>query len=232
MYKDQFQVHRTLWLCCMWHWKRWRWYTGAVCWISNSEHSWSTGGVPTVPDSVHTGSGTVGYPLITALYLSSQGARGGTSGCIPLTAPPTAHSHLLGQSPWEKGLRALSRIRHLWLTTAVWIAWPGRAVWLWHSFPSVARVPPVAPSAKSAGVTRFSLCPVVSASVTGAIAAVCLTGAAELGVDVAGPSLPVCHRVATILTLSLDLVPILFQSPDQHGAGRAMVSTQVVFTTL
>ncbi len=71
----------------------------------------------------------------------------------------------------------------------------------------VGQVPPVAPSAKSAGVALVSLCPVVSASETGVIAAVCLTGAAELGVDVAGPSLPVCPRVTTIL-IDLYLVSI------------------------
>ncbi len=35
----------------------------------------------------------------------------------------------------------------------------------------------------------------------GANVAVCLTGAAELGVDMAGPSLSVCPRVATMVVL-------------------------------
>ncbi len=64
----------------------------------------------------------------------------------------------------------------------------------------------MAPPAGSAEVVLFSLRSFVPASEEGANAAVCLTGAAEPGVDVEGPSLPVCPHVTT------------------------MVSTQVVFT--
>ncbi len=42
---------------------------------------------------------------------------------------------------------------------------------------------------------------VAPASGIGADVATYLTGAAELGVDVAGPSLPVCLLVATIVSL-------------------------------
>ncbi len=93
----------------------------------------------------------------------------------------------------------------------------------------VARVPPTAPLARSAGVSLISLCPVVSTSVTGAIVALCLTRAAELGVDMVGPSLPICPHVATILVLSGSGFN-RFQSYDQCGAGRTMVLTPVVFS--
>ncbi len=61
----------------------------------------------------------------------------------------------------------------------------------------------MAPSARSAGVALILFPPVVLASEAGTIAAVCLTGAEGLGVDVTSPSLPtVCLHVATILVLS------------------------------
>ena len=59
----------------------------------------------------------------------------------------------------------------------------------------------MAPPAGSAEVALFLLRPFVQASEEGAKAAVCLIGAAELGVDVAGPSLPVFPRVATMVVL-------------------------------
>ncbi len=43
--------------------------------------------------------------------------------------------------------------------------------------------------------------PLAPASGVGADVAACLTGAAEIGVDVAGPSLPVCPLVATMMSL-------------------------------
>ena len=43
--------------------------------------------------------------------------------------------------------------------------------------------------------------PVTPASGVGADVSACLTGAAELGVDVAGPSFPVCPLVATMISL-------------------------------
>ncbi len=43
--------------------------------------------------------------------------------------------------------------------------------------------------------------PLALALGVGADVAICLTGAAELGVDVAGPSLPVCPLVATMISL-------------------------------
>ena len=55
-------------------------------------------------------------------------------------------------------------------------------------FPAyVVRFPPVAPPVKSAEVVLPSLCSIAPASEVGANAAVCLTGAAELGEDVEGP---------------------------------------------
>ncbi len=66
----------------------------------------------------------------------------------------------------------------------------------------VAWAPPVAPPVRLTGVALVSFRPVGPASEAGAIAAVCLTSVAELGVDVAGPSRPVCPGVATILVLS------------------------------
>ncbi len=67
----------------------------------------------------------------------------------------------------------------------------------------VARVPPVAPSARLACIYLVSLRPVISASVTDAIAAVCLMSSAELSVEVAGPLFPVCPRIATIYRVSI-----------------------------
>ena len=65
-----------------------------------------------------------------------------------------------------------------------------------------------------------------------------LTGAAVFGVDVAGPSLPVCLRVATILVLSqfgfngvsIWVQCFLFLSPDQCDTGCATEKTMVVPT--
>ncbi len=87
----------------------------------------------------------------------------------------------------------------------------------------------MAPPVRSAEVVLPSLCPVAPASEVGANVAVCLTGAAELGVDVAGPSLPVCPRVATMVMLFRSGFR-LYQSLYWHDAGRTMGSTQVVLT--
>ena len=87
----------------------------------------------------------------------------------------------------------------------------------------------MAPSVRSAEVVLFSLRLIIPALEKGANAAMCLTGAAELGVDVAGASLPVCPRVAIMVVLfwpGFGLLRIL----DQHGVGRTMVSTQLVFS--
>ncbi len=62
----------------------------------------------------------------------------------------------------------------------------------------VIRFPPVAPPVGSVEVVLPSLHPVAPASEVGANATVYLTGAAELGVYVAGPPLPVCPRVTTM----------------------------------
>ncbi len=87
----------------------------------------------------------------------------------------------------------------------------------------------VVPPLGSAEVVLLPLRPVVPASEEGANAAVCLAGAAELGVDVAGLSLPVCPRVTAMVVLfwsGFGSLRIL----DQHDAGHTMVSTQVVFS--
>ena len=63
----------------------------------------------------------------------------------------------------------------------------------------VVGFPPVALPVGSAKVDLPSLRPIAPALEVGANAAVCLTGAAELGVDVAGPSLPVRPRVSTMV---------------------------------
>ncbi len=63
----------------------------------------------------------------------------------------------------------------------------------------------------------------------GANAAVCLTGAAELGVDVAGPSLHVCPHAATMVVWFWSGFKFS-QNLYLHGAGCTMVSTQVVLT--
>ncbi len=59
----------------------------------------------------------------------------------------------------------------------------------------------MAPPFGLAEVVQFSLRPVAPASEVGANAVVCLTGTAELGVYVAGPSLPVCPCVTTMVVL-------------------------------
>ncbi len=87
----------------------------------------------------------------------------------------------------------------------------------------------MAPPAGLAEVVLLSLRPVVPASEEGANAVACLTGAAELDVDVAVPSLPVCPCVTTMVVLFWSGFK-LFQSLYQYGGGRTMVSTQVVFT--
>ncbi len=56
-------------------------------------------------------------------------------------------------------------------------------------------------SVGSAEAARSPHLPVDSASETGAKLAVCRTGAAALGADVTGPSLPACPLVATIFII-------------------------------
>ncbi len=62
----------------------------------------------------------------------------------------------------------------------------------------IVKLPPVVPPFRSHEVVLPSLRPVAPASEGGANVVVCLTGAAEPGVDVSGPSLPVCPCVAKI----------------------------------
>ncbi len=66
--------------------------------------------------------------------------------------------------------------------------------------------PPVAPPIRSVEVILPSFLPAAPALEVGADVAVCLTGAAELGVDIAGPSLPVCPLVATMVLLLLQSI--------------------------
>ncbi len=82
----------------------------------------------------------------------------------------------------------------------------------------------MAPPTRSAAVVLPSLHPVVPASEVDANVAVCLAGAAELGVDVAGPSLPVCPLVTTMVVLFRSGFSLCL-SPYQHDAGRTMGST-------
>ncbi len=65
----------------------------------------------------------------------------------------------------------------------------------------VVTPPPVALPIKPAEVVLTSFLPSVPASEVGANVAMCLTGAAKFGVDVAGPSLPICPLVATMVLL-------------------------------
>ncbi len=61
--------------------------------------------------------------------------------------------------------------------------------------------PPLAPPSRLVEAVLPSFLPAVPALGVVANVAVCLTGAAELGVDVAGPSLPVCPLVVTMVSL-------------------------------
>ncbi len=67
--------------------------------------------------------------------------------------------------------------------------------------PACVVMPPlVAAPNRLVEVILPSVLPAAPSSGIGADAAVCLAGTAELGVDVAGPSLPVCPLVATMVT--------------------------------
>ncbi len=89
----------------------------------------------------------------------------------------------------------------------------------------VVSLPQVAPPVGSPEVDLPSLHP----SEVGANAAVYLTDAAELGVDVVGPSLPIHPRVTTIVVLFQSGFK-LFQSLNLVGAGRTMVQTRIMPT--
>ncbi len=63
----------------------------------------------------------------------------------------------------------------------------------------VVCIPLTTLAARSVEVARSPHLPIGPDSETGAKVVVCHTGAAAFGVDVTGPSLPICPLVATIL---------------------------------
>ncbi len=114
-----------------------------------------------------------------------KGPLGGSKRLIPLTASPTARSHLSFResmrSPWEyksSGSVCVSSsvVSHGTLDLLAGSTW----VALLQPPACVVSAPPLAPTSG------------VAVDTTG-----CLPGTTELGVEVAGPSLPVCPRVAT-----------------------------------
>ncbi len=114
---------------------------------------------------------------------------------VPLTAPSTALSHWsLREStrpPWEyKSSSSVSVSSSVGsqgsldrVAESGWVA-------LVQPAACVVMPPLVTPPIKSVEVVLPLFLPAVPASWVAAEAAVCLTGVAELGVDVAGPSLP------------------------------------------
>ncbi len=88
----------------------------------------------------------------------------------------------------------------------------------------IIRFPLVTPPVRSAEVILPSLLPAAPALEVGANVAVCLAGAAELGVDVAGPSLTVCPLVATMVVLFRSGFRLCL-SLYRHDAGLTLGST-------
>ena len=145
-----------------------------------------------------------------------NGPLGGSKLRVPLSAPPTARYHLSfresTRSPWEYKSSGLVYVSssvgsHGTLDCLAGSAW-------------VALVQPPADV-----VTPSPLAPTsgVGADTTG-----CLVGTVELGVDVAGPSLSVCPRAATMISLfqSISL------SPSNSGTvGVSPLCRRVRFTT-
>ncbi len=117
-----------------------------------------------------------------------NGPLGGSKRLIPLAAPPTARSHLSFResirSPWEHKFSG-------WVSVSSSVGSHGTldrlagSTWVALLQPPacVVSAPPLAPTSG------------VGVDTTG-----CLPGTTELGVEVAGPSLPVCPRVATMIS--------------------------------
>ncbi len=170
--------------------------------------------------------------LITTISLSDKGPCGVIVCCVPLTAPTTALSHrsLCGfsRSPCEYissgSVSDSSSVgNHGNLECVV-----GSVCVALAQLPTcVVGFPPVSPPAGSAEFDLPSLLPVAPASEVSANAVVCLTGAVELGLDVAGPSLPVSPHVTTMVVLFQSGLKV-FQNLHQHDAGCSMASMQVV----